>query len=207
MKQSLILTAQVVQQLLQIGNVHLDGRGKNIRVVACLGRFLLFIDLHRFHGGQLGLDELQCSDLVKGCNVQIDTEKVLQFEKIGKYGIRQLTRQNVHSVDRTERSTDLKVCLIEFHAGRSDKVLGIPACFQHLMPVKNKRFTLKRVQAVVESFQSFLSAECLCFHIEALEHLDDLCLDIQKFWLCLFVGSCFNGECQELSAGLSVFAR
>ena len=192
MKQAFIFTVQIVQQLFQIGNVHLDGRGKNIRVIACLGSFLLFIDLHGFHSGQLGLDEFQCRDLVKGCNVQIDTEKVLQFEKIGKYGIRQLTR--------TERSTDLKVCLIEFHAGGSDKVLGVPACFQHLMPVKNKRFTLKWVQAVIECFQSFFSAECLGFHIEALEHLDNFCLDIQKFWLCLFIRISLNGESQKLSA-------
>ena len=77
MKQSLILTAQVVQQLLQIGNVHLDGRGKNIRVVACLGRFLLFIDLHRFHGGQLRLDKFQCRDLIERGHMEVDTEQVL----------------------------------------------------------------------------------------------------------------------------------
>ena len=109
-------------------------------------------------------------------------------------------------MDCTERSTDLKVCLIEFHAGRSDKVLGIPAGFQHFVPVKEKRLILKRVQAVVEGFQSFLAAECLCFHAESLEHLDDFSLDVQKLWFCLLVRPGFNGEGQELTAGLSIFA-
>lgn len=74
MEKTLIFAVQVCKQFVDVLNVHLDSRRKNIRVISCLTCFFLLIDLHSFNRRQLLLDEFECVDLIQRLNVNVDTE-------------------------------------------------------------------------------------------------------------------------------------
>ena len=200
MKQSLILAVQVTEELFNVLDIHLDRRGQNVRIIAGLRCLFLLVDLHLLNVSELFLDEFEGVYLIQRFNMNVHAEKVLHFKEVLENFIGQLSGEDIHTPYCAVGIADLKIGLIEFQRGRTDKIFCVHSCPQHRVPIENEWGISVRVQGIIQRFKSLPAVQYLSINAKGFEALDYVILDTHQLCPCCLIAGAFDTECQELTS-------